>query len=567
MEDRDELIELEHELDSRVAESTILELPLRAVLVTLHVALHTAFAAGRGGDDPTLAKAEAAARRCAYLLPLLLRCPRDRFGNSARDALDAYQEVDPSGAQLEELLTYAHVCEVMPEVHRGSFLVRRAGSRQFVLTHPTPAFSAAEARDIVLSELALPYSTSLTGLLRQEFHEVSARMPHVDLVPFFRLLARLYEHHRSAAVVPTLVDDAGCRAATGLTNTEFARLQAAVLAFADVCVGVADALAERYAATQTLEVGDELLEWKSMNMSWSFVRRQLANLSELPLDRVTAAISFLVHDWSDESDLRKAGDGYLPPLALLTHEVDSVVFSPDLLREAMHMRNVLYVLNRTDQSRFDSMVSASLEPALLADAAGLFERHGFACLRQQRWAGGEIDLLVRRPGTGPVLQVQAKAAIPAQGARMVQALESRVAEGLAQLEHVRQAAPAQRDRVLVQAFGESARGEAVHDLLLSRTSFGREPIWRLIGTTSATNLPLLAGALDAMQSQGGRPLSALASALAAQLRLVEAAAKARWVPGDLDLAGVRLTVPMLLFDPLAVAHERERLTRLVEPRV
>jgi hypothetical protein len=84
-----------------------------------------------------------------------------------------------------------------------------------------------------------------------------------------------------------------------------------------------------------------------------------------------------------------------------------------------HEHNLLYVLNKRQRDHFNNIVSHHLEPMLLNDAVAEFSRvPNWLVEKNVRWSRGEVDLLVFDPASNTVLQIQAKAAIPAQNARM-----------------------------------------------------------------------------------------------------------------------------------------------------
>lgn len=543
----DELFARELEVDSHVAALPVLRLPLHALVVALDSAIHGLYQAGREGDAVALAKAEAAGRRFAYLAPLLARCPTRPFGLNGRDAFDAYREVDPDYTQLRELLSYAHFAELMPEVRRGYYSVTQSGPRRFVLRHRSEDFARSEIRDIVLAELALPYVRSDLTKMAAQFDDFAARLPQANQMKMVGLLATLTMGYFRNVIEPRLVDDAGYRAATGHARDDFGRFQAALLGLADFTAGVADALSRRQKA-QPLndELASELIEWKAVAWDWGYFVGLVSDFCGLPATEVLQLLEPFTLDFEAETmEWRKSGDGYVPPIFRLG---GAAVFSPDLLRDFVHFRNVLFVLNRTNRRKFDELVSAHLEPALLEDAAGLFRRAGMRCATGVHWREGELDILVFDPRDASALHVEAKAAIPAEGARMVAALESRIGEGARQLQAFRDASPQTQMDVCQRAFGPDVRWSSLDGLLLSRSSFGTDTVWRETNRTLLANVPLLAGALRRNQ-ESGRTLAEISSALASSMEEALAAAAPAWRIGHLAVAGLEVEMPLLDLNP------------------
>jgi Holliday junction resolvase-like predicted endonuclease len=234
---------------------------------------------------------------------------------------------------------------------------------------------------------------------------------------------------------------------------------------------------------------------------------------------------------------------------------DSFIFNGDLIRLFMLARNLLFVLNRVDRRRFDKLVSQEMEPQLIEQAEAVLARlPGIEIVRNHDWNDGEIDLLVYSPTENIALHVQVKAAIPPQGARMVQAIESRAREGLKQLARFGELEATRRDEVLSDALGHDVRDVAVMDVLLSRTSFGTSALWRDAGAVAFVNLLLLAEIVAGADAKA--PLADFDVRASTRLDEIVSLAKPKWVEREIDLDVVKLRLPILEYEFEALARSR-----------
>jgi len=549
------LIEFEKTLDQHVESLPIWQLPIRCVLLSLHMAIHSFFA--KGGTTGFNA-----ASRASALLPLLARCPAEPIGENALNAFNAYQEADPAAANMIMALNYGHFCQIMPEVHRGYYDANLASDNHFVLTHLTPAFAATEAKDILLSELAIPHLAARRPDVRREIEELAATMPQADL----RLVARVqgtYVHfYLNHLVEPPLVTDAAMQAAAGVSSAEFARFQAILFALSDFANDLANALEPQVRAA---EPGDpieaEWLEWISVFWQEEFLLhqfRELAGISEGAARRLMAifGVDFRVQPPTVEH----GGDGFFPPLALLPPE--GVMIGPLFVRLFVQSRNLLYALQRIDRKLFDGVVSGHLEPQLIETASQMLsELGGLELRRNVSWNGGEIDLLAFDPKQNIAMHLQAKGALPPQGARMVARLEGRVQEGLDQIRRFRALESADVDKIISRALGREVRGACVFDMLLTRSCFGTHRTWETAGDVSLITLPVLS---ELTRQGGSDAVASLADIPARAAQFIDAyvaQANPRWVPSTLVLEGGQVDVPMLHYDNGYVERERQRVWR------
>lgn len=124
------------------------------------------------------------------------------------------------------------------------------------------------------------------------------------------------------------------------------------------------------------------------------------------------------------ADVRHVGDGFFAPIIRLQ---EFVIGPPDLVREFIHSRNILYAVLKRDQKRFDNAVSPMLEPHLLDQSEkllGMIPDVSFG--REIEWERGQIDLIVFDSINNNLIHFQANAAITPHGSRMVTRVEDQV---------------------------------------------------------------------------------------------------------------------------------------------
>jgi hypothetical protein len=94
---------------------------------------------------------------------------------------------------------------------------------------------------------------------------------------------------------------------------------------------------------------------------------------------------------------------------------------PEFLRLFLLERNILFDLNRRDEKLFGAVVAQHLEPLLLEEVRGQFDAFPDLEIRHNcNWTSGqvkgEMDMLVYSRSENTAAHVQAKAALPPQGA-------------------------------------------------------------------------------------------------------------------------------------------------------
>ena len=544
------LKDLEVKIDSEVAQLAIWKLPVRAILTAMHHSLYTFFQTDRE-------KAITIAGRMSHLVQLLAKCPAEPTGASAIDAFGGYIEVDPKLEQLMLAINYGHFSEVMPQVHRGYYSVTKIDEKQFRLDHASMELANDEARDIVLSELAMPHLAVSPPNVQSEIQQLALTAPKVDLSLMSQVLGSYIDHYLKHIVEPSLLPDATLLDAFGIDNAELARFTALLLAIASYAIDLSRAIEPRARAeaNQGSEVEAEWLEWISVCWKEGFLRH-FFNAVTTDSSKIDALLLIFALDFrANPPKTDHGGEGYFPPLTLLPGE--SIVIGPDFTFLFAHTRNVLYALQRLDKAKFDEVVSHGLEPQILLHAQTMLRRlSGVKIVPNVVWDTGEIDLLVYEEASNTVLQIQAKAAIAPYGTRMVSRLEDRVREGIRQLQDFRALPQENIDAIISKAVAKPVSGVRLVDAVLARSCFGRTGSLSKSARVCFVSLAVLE---ELTKSGKMTSINELPSLVAFYLDNVVMQANPVWVHKALRLGEWTLEVPMLDLNQKYLDRERVKL--------
>lgn len=541
--------------DERMRGLDLWRKPLRSVLSYLYLAADVEYTGGRfGGVRPVdAAKGGTILSRASQLIPFLAGCDR-QVGINLEDALGALSQSDVGG--VVDALLYAHFCELVPFVRNEYMRVEDQGDG-FRLTYPTVASASFEERDVVASELSLtvmdraPFDVpALTRMLE--------RWPKFSLADLLPVLRDAHAHYMGAIVEDAFVGEAHYRDAFGFERADYVRVRAAMMALASWCIGMAAASeAKSFPAGGAADKWrNECLEWSAPLLSRPFVEGLLQAVSGVSGEALDRVLPFFVDPVLEGQVV--SGEGYLAPMVALG---DAVLFSPRALLTMTGERNLLYVINRRDARRFNELVSAHLEPTLLLAAERILRSVPGLCVeRNVIWQRGEIDLLAYDPGTDTALQVQAKAPIPPQGARMTRQIESNTLKGVEQLRSFEDADTSEMRGVLRRAFGVKAPGTRWTSAILARSSFGTSRAWDAIGGRGALNLFLLRNVVGRLSTEGSIDLTQVPGAASKIMDEAVAASSAGWREESFDLFGRRITFPNLKLDTDALGRAVAALT-------
>ena len=402
----DDLIALESVADEAIERLALLQLPARAVLAGLHYVYFLGRYGKQFGGDVVDGQGEAILTRLSHALPLLQSLSPEPYGASANDAIGAFQEEAAKDEGLAKLLTYMHFSEIVPEARRGRIIVERDGDN-LRLRHPDDVFAIAEARDITLSELAVPFSLQENGQIEPAFSAIATQAPEIDWLFAAKFIAINAHKYRHSLAEADLVTEVSINHMFGFGRNRFLFIRSALLAFAEFCEKLAVTIHLGVFAGKLPEgqMG-EGLEWASVNLRADFFLGLIAAASESTPDEVERFLELYTIDYRTKPPTHWGGDGFFPPFARFE---EGYLFSPGLVLAFLQVRNAIYAFAKKDKTTFDNYVSHELEPVLLHQAGELLRRGGeWVVIEDIPFPGGQIDLLIGAPQDGGVLLVQAK---------------------------------------------------------------------------------------------------------------------------------------------------------------
>lgn len=489
--------------------------------------------------------------RSSYLIPLFCRCPAKPEGASASDAVSALgtQHVE----DFRFLLQFAHFSEIAPYVHRDYFKI--SGEENHIhLSHKNDQQAQSEVVDIVLSYISTPLTINPKFDFNRIFDKFASQLPKANLEDHLHIYRIYFDWFETTGVDNGLLCDDAMQACASVSTAEFNKFRSAWQSVAEFHIQIIKALTRKLRVNlKNQHLHDEYLEWIAPLLPMDFLQQLVMILSGLEKSKVIS----LLEIYSFSSDRHKhTGEGFFPPIFVTDI---GYLFSPYILKTMLSPRNVLYAALKNDLKTFDNIVSSRLEPQLLRQASKIFT--SFSNLRincNLRWREGEFDLLAYSPTENAVLHIQAKAAIPPEGARMVTRAEGRVNEAIAQLVRFSSIDPSERDQIVSSIFGEKLSNVSIINCVLGWANFGSNETWEAM--RSASIIPLNVTLLTLLRSRGSAlNLKSLYSDVYDLIDELVKEADPQWETSSLDLTCGTLTVPLLKINLDKLANYRVKL--------
>jgi len=475
-DDRHDLYSFETEIDNKIAQSNVFKLPLISVLTFLFGTIDNMIRSGPlGGGISKSEEADALGSRLSYLTDFFKKCTPE----IAASAINAFSNSVQFAADFPEIISYAHFSELVPEVRKGYYEVRKF-DEGFELVHPNEEFAKAEAYDILLTELSLTFLVGETPDLTQQFIELAGQLSQPNVVLMSKVLTALFQYRLNSIKEVPILEPNAFQISIGTTWEDFCKVRAALFAYTDYCIRLADALEVLWLNesnnTRKEAIFDEFYEWVVVSNNKSFFMSLLRGLTNVKSSEIERILKFFTINFENQ-DFKNAGDGFFPPLVDYS---EFYLFSPHILRSVLTGRNIFYVLNKCNPTQFNNIVSQHLEPTLLKQALEIFKiLPGLEKFSNEKWSKGEFDLLIYQSSSNTMLHIQAKAAIPPQGARMTKAVETRSQEGIKQLNRFQDLPENERDSVISKILEKRVEKVRCVSVLLCRAGLGTYSVWKL----------------------------------------------------------------------------------------
>ena len=178
-----------------------------------------------------------------------------------------------------------------------------------------------------------------------------------------------------------------------------------------------------------------------------------------------------------------------------------------------------------------------------------------------KWERGEIDLLAYHEASNSAFQLQAKAGVPPQGARMVAQVESRTLEAVKQVECFLGLSDDEKDRICSSAIGRKLSGISWCSGILVRTCLGTEKAWSSIAGYVPLNPVLLRAAVKRMCEGGDFTFMMLGEVVETELANLRYTAVHGWEDKSFTLFGEMFDLPLLKLNYPAISDFRDRVVR------
>lgn len=556
----EELQEFERQADIEIDKLSIWKLPIRSILSLIYLSADEQYVGARFNRRRQRNEEVGTAMitRMSYVAVFFRKCPLG-VGADIDNALSVVN--GQFKTDIEQLLGYAHFCEIMPLVRRGFFSVERRPSG-FALKHPSEEFIKHEENDILMSEMALSHDLTPPPYPIENCKWMIKAWPEIPGDLMTEVLKEAYDHYKENVFEFPLMSGEAFQESFDFSRSDFIRMRAALMAYADFCLGMADAaeiLSERaFTGPKRVIFQREVREWASPLLSRNHIIGLAAGLSSVEPSVAERIVDLFTID-PGSVDCSGAGEGFFPPFLRLG---DALLFSPHAVKRMMPERNLLYIMVRTDKKAFDNVVSRHLEPALIEEAAKLLsELPGVEVSKNVNWDKGEIDLLAYHEASNSAFQLQAKAGVPPQGARMVAQVESRTLEAAEQTQRFLSLSGDEKDKICSSAIGRKLAGITWSSGILVRTCLGTEKAWTGIKGFVPLNPVLLRAAVKRMSEGGTFSFTNLGEVAELELANFRAIAILGWENKSFALFGQKVGLPLLNLNCTAVSDYRLEVLR------
>lgn len=545
----DEVKLFEKSCDKRFGQLSLWNKPLRSILTGYMMMADSLIFGGRFDRriERDQYKAERILARLSYLTPKLSNCSRKLLKNG-REAMETFGASD--GPEIQEALMYAHFCEIMPEF-RQQYYDLKSKDGNFHFSHESDAFAKSEIKDVILTELCLGFDTEKPKVIPMAvLSKISRQYPHKDLSAYIEGAAVNYEVHRTSFAEPTYIPEHAFLDSFGFSKDAFEKVRAALWSLSDLLLS----LSTFYEVLADQRDNQTQWQWRvvdciapTFRIDWlvSFLCR-LTGVSQVEICDV---LDFLVAS-EKRGMFNRSGNGYLQPLVQLE---GFILTSPLLLRMMPSMRNMLYSLNKADPDHFSKTVAHHLEVELLKEVSDLCDKiPGLMFKGSTPWSyegrDGELDAIIYDTDRRYIIALQAKAAIPPEGARMTRNVEARTLEAVKQVAAFDQLSGENKKKIISDAIGAVSDDFSVSHGIVTRSGLGTIKAWNAAEGISVFNVPLLTYALlgteRALEDFLGDPecyLSEVIDHLAKQYFI-------NWETGIVPLNDRELHIPLMKLD-------------------
>jgi hypothetical protein len=480
--------EFEKDLDKIIENINLAQFPLQSILLLFHMHISACCLDEKFdlNNNEGSCNCDTIPSVFSYLLNFLNKCDIKTTGS----VIELFENLsDELKNDFINIINYGAFCEIAPYIWRNIYDIKI--SDNLLKLQFKENYFESEKKDIILSSLSTGFSI---GNDRKDKEAYFIQVTEYLLKGKFNFDLMKYEietskqwykkHWYNNNLIPDEIYEQ-----LGFTRKEYFEYQTFWLAFADYYIKSSNAIVKyiRENNDDSILISNEYIEHISPRIKkeifYDLFDEQLIGLNKNTFFKIMKIFSL------DIKNNLTNQEGYFP---LFFEFQDSYMFSPFNIRTRLSPRNLLFILLKTNKKLFDDSLSHFLEPNLISHAVSLFQNISSIKIEiNKKWEKGEFDIVIYEAKKNIILHIQAKGTIPAEGARMTERLESRMNEGINQLDKFKKLSD--KDEILSRVFDTKIINPIIIDVLLGSAGFGTEKIWSQINSKKivALNLSLL----------------------------------------------------------------------------
>lgn len=509
MELKDQLIQIENELDQELDRLSIWSLPFQTIISMLFLAIENIALSGR--KDTAMDYTS----RLSYIYKAI----KNKAGKAP---ISSPTEAILKGSDqkymddINFLNAYAHFSMLMPQIRRDVLKVNDIKEDNISITYFDKKTIYAETIDRLYSYLALQMSLSYRdeGEIEEWVDRKAKENSHSMEGGDFHLINKIYNHYNTYYhFIKPLPDDI-FEKMTGITYKEYHSLSAVIKAFSDYFIKLGRAYKKAVNPGNTSELNDELMseyfEWSVCTLNFKTLG-WFSGMTGISLAKLDNYLSFYMQIYSNttgQAFLEKSfyGEGYFPPFILFE---DAVIFSPHACIAMTSVNNILYSLNKLQKKFFDEEISKHLEPALICQLEYIFSFiPGIKLVKNINYEGGEMDLMALSENENTAICMQVKSTIAPDSSRTVERVNDRVLEGIEQINHFDKFDKIAKQDIINGAFGKELSKTKIINIIVVRSCAGTSEAWENNKKNKIINYPLLAWLLSNKIEKGSTSITA-----------------------------------------------------------
>lgn len=379
----------------------------------------------------------------------------------------------------QNLLQYLHFNELMPQVHKDYFDINGSEPKGFYLCYKDDRLSEYEIKDILLADLSRPFCREKPNQIMGALLVIIASDPRLVKFPT-HLIEELMGFYEENLFDLFEIPDSVYIEIADCTAQEFRSLRNYLFAFSEFLQNMTTC-AKAWNPPMSREKEKERMIQGSI---FCFLPKnnlfdQIKKYTSLDENKVMKLLQPFTLDLRPSISKAKSKnehsrDGYFPPIIKID---DGYCVPPMAVKSFFCNRNLLFAFQRKNLHKFNSVISGSFEPSLISSIKKDLSIFDDLEIRlNHTWKNlslkGEIDIVIYTRKLNKVLVIQVKAVIPPQGATSVRNVQSRILEGIEQIDRFKKLSTDEKERIISDSLGFQVSDLEFIDVILSSSCFG-----------------------------------------------------------------------------------------------